>query len=236
MLALILLRASLATATCQKAEYTVYNDKNKFHLHGLQYDYAALDPFMWEPELFYHYNKTQQALVDQLNKVIGWNYEYADMTLEDLLLYKASDDSTLARYAGGHYSHSLWWWILAPSNCVKAYPGGALGEKIDSQWGNFTNFQTDFQKYASSLFGSGWAWVCLDTSKVFQLKAKRDEFSPLQDGCLPLLGIDVWEHAYYLTYMQDRTSYISAMWSYVDWDMLEYFYEVYLIEGKPVPI
>mmetsp|Transcript_29271 Transcript_29271/g.52345 ORF Transcript_29271/g.52345 Transcript_29271/m.52345 type:complete len:237 (-) Transcript_29271:41-751(-) len=236
MLALLLLKAVAVQAGCQKLEYAPYSDKNTFRLHGLPYDYAALDPFMWEPQLFYHYNKTHQGLVEQLNSVVGWNYDYADMTVEDLLIKYAKSDAKLARYAGGHYSHTLWWWILAPSKCVKSAPAGALGNKISAQWGNFTNFQADFDKYTTSLFGSGWAWLCLDSSQVLQLKAKREEFSPLEDSCLPLLGADVWEHAYYLTYLQDRRSYATDFWSYIDWDQLEYFYEVYLLEGKPVPI
>jgi Fe-Mn family superoxide dismutase len=237
MLAWLLLQVTaVSSATCRKAEYVTYGDKNKFHLHGLPYDYASLDPFLWEPEVFYHYNKTHQGLVDQLNNVVGWNSQYSGLTLEELLLYKANNDTKLAQSAGGHYSHSLWWWVLAPTNCARSEPSGALADKLVGQWGSFSNFQAEFEKYAKGIFGSGWAWLCLDSSQVLQLKAKREEFSPLQEGCLPLFGIDVWEHAYYLTYLQNRGSYAAAMWSYVDWDLLEYFYDEFLVNGNPVPI
>ncbi|CAG9332359.1 unnamed protein product [Blepharisma stoltei] len=236
-IALFLLTLSSAATSCDKDEYSALNEKGEFTLPKLPYQYGYLQPQYWSQLLYYHHVKVHQQLIDQLNSYISTNSTYTSLTLTDLLIQYGTTDSNISRYAGGHYNHSLLWWILLNSRCGSSdEPNDNLGLDIESQYGSFSNFQTDFSNAAKNLFGSGWVWACVKSGSI-QIKTNSDESSPLAGGdCYPFLGIDVWEHAYYFYYEWDREEYIDSWWEIIDWNMVEMFYEDYALEGKAVSV
>ncbi|OGM74526.1 superoxide dismutase [Candidatus Woesebacteria bacterium RIFOXYB1_FULL_38_16] len=192
-------------------------EKN-FKLPDLPYSYSALEPYIDEKTMMIHHQKHHGGYVEKLNKILEGKEELGKLTIEQLLggAAELSGDirQGIINFGGGHANHSLFWEIMNPK--PQKEPDGKLGEMINSEFGSFSQFKEKFSEKAMSLFGSGW--VFLEVTKG-GLNIKRHSFqnTPLLSGNVPILGLDVWEHAYYLKYQNNRLSYIEAWWNVVDW-------------------
>jgi superoxide dismutase, Fe-Mn family len=186
----------------------------------LPYDYNALEPHIDEATMRVHHDKHHQAYVDNANKALAGT-EWADKdvveVLKNLGSLPADKQGPVRNNAGGHYNHSLFWTWMAPG--AGGSPDGALGQAIDSAFGSFSDFQAQFKAAGIGRFGSGWAWLVHDGSGIAIVSTPNQD-SPVSDGKTPLLGIDVWEHAYYLKYQNKRPDYIDAWWNVVNWPVV----------------
>lgn len=188
-----------------------------FTLPDLGYDYADLAPHISTEIMELHHSKHHQAYVDKLNKALENTSDFADTSIEEILvnLEKLPKNirTAVRNNGGGHYNHSLFWQWMRPGGASK--PDGALAESITDEFGNLDGLKEKFNAAATNLFGSGWAWLLPDMS----ITTTPNQDSPLSlNGVTPLLGLDVWEHAYYLDYKNKRPDYISAWWNVVNWD------------------
>jgi Fe-Mn family superoxide dismutase len=189
-----------------------------FSVPDLPYDYDALEPHIDEATMRVHHDKHHQAYVDKANAALEGT-ELADEDVEEVLRNLGSlpsDKQTPVRNnGGGHYNHSLFWQMLSPDGGGE--PGGELADAIGSKFGSFDDFQSEFKDAGVNRFGSGWAWLVHDGSSL-AVTSTANQDSPVLDGQTPLLGCDVWEHAYYLKYQNKRPDYIDAFWNVVNWD------------------
>ncbi|MBI5385729.1 MAG: superoxide dismutase [Verrucomicrobia bacterium] len=192
-----------------------------FTLPPLPYPFDALEPHLDAQTMQIHHDKHHAAYVANLNKALAGHPDLAQKTVEDLVRDLKSVPETIRKavqnHGGGHANHSLFWQSLKKNEGGK--PVGELARAIDSKWGSFDGFKTEFTKAATTLFGSGWAWLSLD-GKQLMIEQTPNQDSPLAQGREPLLGIDVWEHAYYLKYQNRRPDYIAAFYSVVNWDFV----------------
>ncbi|MGP0052964.1 MAG: superoxide dismutase [Solirubrobacteraceae bacterium] len=183
----------------------------------LPYDYNALEPHIDEATMRVHHDKHHQAYVDNANKALAGT-DWADKPVEELLQNLGSlpseKQAPLRNNGGGHYNHSLFWEWLAPG--AGGAPDGALAQAIDSAFGSFADFQAALKAAGVGRFGSGWSWLVHDGSGLAVVSTPNQD-SPISDGKTPLLGVDVWEHAYYLKYQNRRPDYIDAWWNVVNW-------------------
>ncbi|MFZ0043607.1 MAG: superoxide dismutase [Solirubrobacteraceae bacterium] len=183
----------------------------------LPYDYNALEPHIDEATMRVHHDKHHQAYVDKVNAALEGT-EFADQPIEDVLKNLGSlpsDKQTAVRNnGGGHYNHSLFWEWMAPN--AGGQPDGALAEAIDSAFGSFDDFKSKLKDAGVNQFGSGWSWLVHDGSGLAVVSTANQD-SPISNGQTPLLGVDVWEHAYYLKYQNKRPDYIDAWWNVVNW-------------------
>ena len=192
-----------------------------YKLPELDYGYDALEPYIDARTMEIHHSKHHQGYVDKVNAALeGTEFEGKD--IEEVLknLDKLPEDKRTAvrNNGGGHYNHSLFWKMMSPDGGGK--PEGKLAEKIDQDLGGFDKFKEDLKKAALGQFGSGWAWLVLNDGKL-EVLATANQDNPISQGKKPLLGIDVWEHAYYLKYMNKRADYIDQWWNVVDWSKVE---------------
>ncbi len=189
-----------------------------YSVPDLPYDYAALVPHIDEQTMRIHHDKHHQAYVDNANKALDGT-EWAERPVESVLaqLDIIPDDKRTAvrNNVGGHANHSLFWTVLSPTG--GGTPTGALGEAIDGAFGSFDTFKEQFAAAAMTRFGSGWAWLVWDGTGL-AVKSTPNQDSPIMDGDVPLVGLDVWEHAYYLNYQNRRADYVAAFWNVVNWD------------------
>jgi Fe-Mn family superoxide dismutase len=169
-----------------------------------------------------HYSKHHQAYIDKVNKALEGHPDLAEKSIEALIsdLDAVPDDikTAVRNNGGGHANHSLFWSVIGPDKGGK--PGGKLAAAIDRDFGSFDSFMERFADAAATRFGSGWAWLVKDNAGKLQVLSTPNQDSPLMDGKLPLLGLDVWEHAYYLKYQNRRPEYIAAFWNIVDWEQV----------------
>jgi Fe-Mn family superoxide dismutase len=189
-----------------------------FEVPPLPYDYAALEPHIDTQTMQIHHDKHHQAYVDKANAALaGTDLESAsvDEVLRNLSSLPQDKQTPVRNNAGGHANHSLFWTLMSPTG--GGQPGGELGAAIESEFGDFETFKTQFGEAAVNRFGSGWAWLVHDGSSV-KITSTPNQDSPIMDGQTPLLGLDVWEHAYYLKYQNRRPDYVAAWWNVVDWD------------------
>ena len=191
-----------------------------YTLPPLPYDYKALEPHIDARTMEIHHTKHHQAYINNANKVFETNAELGAMAVEALLanISKAPDAvrQTLINNAGGHHNHSLFWQIIGP--CKGGEPKGALADAIRSSFGDYAKFKEQFADAATKRFGSGWAWLVVDGGGKLQVMSTANQDSPLMQGHTPIVGLDVWEHAYYLNYQNRRPDYITAFWNVVNWD------------------
>jgi superoxide dismutase, Fe-Mn family len=189
-----------------------------YSVPDLPYDYDALEPHIDEATMRVHHDKHHQAYVDKANAALEGT-EWADKDVEEVLenLSSLPDDkqAPVRNNAGGHYNHSLFWQMLSPDGGGE--PSGDLGDAINEKFGSFSDFQEEFKNAGVGQFGSGWAWLVHDGSGL-AVTSTPNQDSPVSEGQTPLLGCDVWEHAYYLKYQNKRPDYIDAFWNAVNWD------------------
>jgi superoxide dismutase, Fe-Mn family len=188
-----------------------------YEVPALPYDYDALEPHIDEATMRVHHDKHHQAYVDKANAALEGT-DLADTAIEDVLkdLDAVPEDKRTAvrNNGGGHYNHTLFWESMS-SNGGGA-PEGALAEGIDSAFGSFDDFKAKVKETGVGQFGSGWAWLVHDGSGLAVVGSANQD-NPISNGQTPLLGVDVWEHAYYLKYQNKRPDYIDAWWNTVDW-------------------
>lgn len=197
-------------------------------LPPLLYSYTALEPHIDAKTMEIHHTKHHQAYIDKLNAAVQGT-EWEKLSVEDLLRrfkdIPADKQTAVRNHGGGHANHSLFWTILSPNGGGK--PSGDLAKAIDTSFGSFEAFQKQFTDSAITRFGSGWAWLVADQPAVALAKAglsilsTPNQDSPLIEGKKPILGLDVWEHAYYLKYQNKRPDYVTAWWDLVNWSEVE---------------
>jgi Fe-Mn family superoxide dismutase len=190
-----------------------------FTLPNLPYPHDALEPYIDKLTMEIHHGKHHGAYVDNLNKALQSAPELANASIEELLANECAKVPESIRTAvrnngGGHANHSLFWVIMAPR--AGGQPSGALAEAIRSTFNSFDNFKEKFSNAAMTRFGSGWAWLVLAGGKL-DIYSTANQDSPLMQGHIPILGLDVWEHAYYLKYQNRRAEYVAAWWNVVNW-------------------
>jgi superoxide dismutase, Fe-Mn family len=195
-----------------------------FTLPELPYAYDALEPHIDAKTMEIHHTKHHQTYIDKLNAAIAGT-EWENMSVEELVskLGEVPEDKrgAVRNHGGGHANHSLFWTILGPASTSSAEaPSGELADAINSAFGSFADFQTKFEAAATGQFGSGWAWLVVNEGKL-EIVALPNQDSPLSQGKTPILGLDVWEHAYYLKYQNKRPDYIKAFWQVVNWKEVE---------------
>jgi superoxide dismutase, Fe-Mn family len=188
-----------------------------YEVPPLPYDYDALEPHIDEATMRVHHDKHHQAYVDKANAAVEGT-EWADRAIEDVIrnLAQLPDDKRTAvrNNGGGHLNHTLFWESMSPDG--GGAPGGELAEAIASAFGSFDDFKSKLKEAGVNQFGSGWAWLVHDDSGLAVVSTANQD-NPLSDGKTPLLGVDVWEHAYYLKYQNRRPDYIDAWWNSVEW-------------------
>ncbi len=189
-----------------------------FELPSLPYAYDALEPNIDARTMEIHYTKHHNGYVTNLNNAIAGT-DLEGKSLEELLKI-AGSNTAVRNNGGGHFNHSLFWSILSQNG--GGAPSGELAEAINAKFGSFEAFKETFNKAAATRFGSGWAWLCIDTKKEICVCSSPNQDNPMMDVAecpgTPILGLDVWEHAYYLNYQNRRPDYISAFWNVVNWD------------------
>ncbi len=188
-----------------------------YSVPDLPYDYNALEPTIDDETMHLHHDKHHQAYVTQVNAALEGT-EWADEPIEKVLqnLGQIPEDkrNAVRNNGGGHYNHSLFWEWMSPSG--GGAPDGALADAINSAFGSFDDFKAQFKDGGVKRFGSGWSWLVHDGSGLALLSTANQD-NPISDGKTPLLGVDVWEHAYYLKYNNRRPDYIDAWWNVVNW-------------------
>ncbi|HXI33519.1 MAG TPA: superoxide dismutase [Gemmatimonadales bacterium] len=187
-------------------------------LPPLPYDFAALEPHIDTQTMQIHHGKHHQAYVNNLNAALAKHPELDKWPLEDLLkkINQVPEDirTAVRNNAGGHYNHSLFWTWMGPK--AGGEPSGAVGDAIKKTFGDFAKFKEQIAASGAGRFGSGWAWLVSSGGKL-EIISTANQDSPLMDGKTPVLGVDVWEHAYYLKYQNRRPDYIAAWWNVVNW-------------------
>ncbi len=192
-----------------------------FELPKLDYPYNALEPNIDAQTMEIHHTKHHQAYITKANDALA-STPFASKSVEDVL--RSLNDlpenirTAVRNNAGGHANHSLFWKVIGPNAGGK--PSGALADAIDSDLGGFEKFKEAFSQAATTRFGSGWAWLNLSNGKLV-VESTANQDSPIMEGKTPILGLDVWEHAYYLKYQNKRPDYITAFWNVVNWAEVE---------------
>jgi len=190
-----------------------------FELPKLPYAVDALEPYIDAQTMTIHHDKHHQTYVTNINGALEKHPELAGKSLEDFLrnLNAVPEDIRMVvrNHGGGTFNHNLFWEIMAPK--AGGAPKGALAKAVDSAFTSFDNFKTEFEKAANGRFGSGWAWL-VKKGEAISIVSTPNQDNPLSDGLTPILGLDVWEHAYYLKYQNRRAEYVTNWWNVVNWE------------------
>ena len=189
-------------------------------LPPLPYAHNALEPHIDERTMQIHHGKHHNAYVTNLNKALEGHPDLQQKSIEDLLrnldAVPESIRTAVRNNGGGHANHTLFWEVMGPN--AGGAPTGELAAAIDKAFGSFENFKKEFSNAAMTRFGSGWAWLIVDKNGNLAVTSTPNQDSPLMEGNTPILGLDVWEHAYYLKYQNLRADYVAAWWNVVNWD------------------
>jgi Fe-Mn family superoxide dismutase len=201
-------------------------------LPQLPYDFAALEPHIDAQTMQIHHGKHHQAYITNLNTALNKHPELSNKSVEELLrgINSVPEDirTAVRNHGGGHHNHSLFWTIMAPAGKGGGgEPTGALADAIRKTFGDFAKFKEQLGTAATSQFGSGWAWLTLANGRL-EVAGRPNQDSPLMDNKAPILGLDVWEHAYYLKYQNRRPDYVTAWWNVVNWQEVARRYEAAL--------
>ncbi len=198
-------------------------------LPSLPYEYNSLEPYVDAKTMEIHHTKHHKAYVDKLNAALE---KYPELQSKDIITLMKEFDSVpediktaVRNNGGGHANHSLFWEIMGPTASELAdSPSGKLSEDIEKAFGSYLEFKKKFTEAASGRFGSGWAWLVVDNGEL-KIISTANQDSPYMDGHTPILGLDVWEHAYYLKYQNKRPEYIENWWNVVNWNKVSELYE-----------
>jgi len=197
-----------------------------FELPALHYATDALEPHIDKTTMEIHHDKHHQAYVTNLNKALEGKPE-ASSSIEEIVKHISKFPPAVRNNGGGHYNHSLFWNILGPNKGGE--PTGDLAKAINETFGSFADLKTKLQEAGATRFGSGWAWLSVGADKKLQVSSTPNQDNPLMDIAevkgTPILGIDVWEHAYYLKYQNKRPDYLAAIWNVVNWDAVAELYK-----------
>jgi Fe-Mn family superoxide dismutase len=198
-----------------------------FTLPPLPYPYDALEPYIDAQTMEIHHTKHHQAYINNVNKALEGYPELQQKSIEELLReineLPEAIRTTVRNNGGGHANHSFFWTIMKPQG--GGTPTGELAEAIHATFGSFEAFKEKFSAEAAGRFGSGWAWLVVDENGKLQVYSTPNQDSPYMQGHVPILGLDVWEHAYYLKYQNRRPEYIQNWWNVVNWDQVAQYYK-----------
>ncbi|MFD4817377.1 superoxide dismutase SodA [Peribacillus butanolivorans] len=190
-----------------------------FELPQLPYAYDALEPHIDKETMNIHHTKHHNTYVTNLNNALEGNQELLSKSVEEIVAnldaVPEAVRTAVRNNGGGHANHSLFWEILSPNG--GGQPTGEIADAITSKFGSFDSFKEEFAKAATTRFGSGWAWLAVNNGEL-EVTSTPNQDNPLSEGKTPLLGLDVWEHAYYLNYQNRRPEYINSFWNVVNWD------------------
>jgi len=193
-----------------------------FEVPPLPYGYDALEPYIDTQTMQLHHDKHHAAYVNNLNAALKDQAQFASMNVDELMRHindvPESIRTAVRNNGGGHSNHSMFWQIMGPN--AGGAPTGDLASAINSTFGSFDAFKAAFNDAGAKRFGSGWAWLILDQSGKLQVISTANQDSPLMDGNYPIMGNDVWEHAYYLKYQNRRPDYLAAWWNVVNWNVI----------------
>ncbi len=193
-----------------------------FELPPLPYAYNALEPYIDEQTMQLHHDKHHATYVTNLNNALKEHANLANSNIQDLIVnlnqVPEAARTAVRNNGGGHFNHTMFWEIMAPGGSKQ--PTGELASAIQQTFGSFDAFKTAFNDAGAKRFGSGWAWLVLDQGGKLQVISTANQDNPLTDGHFPVLGNDVWEHAYYLKYQNRRPEYLAAWWNVVNWDVV----------------
>lgn len=197
-----------------------------YSLENLPYAYDALEPYIDARTMEIHHTKHHQAYIDNLNKALEQQASLQKLSLVDLLQQldsvPAEVRTTVRNNGGGTFNHALFWTMMKKNG--GGLPQGHIGTAIAQKFGSFQTFQEQFNTTAKTVFGSGWAWLVINKKGDLEIVARPNQDNPISEGMAPLMGIDVWEHAYYLKYQNRRVDYIQAWWHVINWDQIEQNY------------
>ncbi len=192
-----------------------------YQLPELPYEFSALEPYIDAQTMEIHYTKHHQAYVNKLNEALEGSEELQNLTILEILsdLEKVSEDKrdAVRNNGGGHYNHSLFWQLMSPGE-IK--PSPTLEQMLSEPFGSLDDFKSKFAAEAAGRFGSGWAWLVIDNGEL-KVTSTPNQDNPVMEGMTPILGLDVWEHAYYLKYQNKRPEYIQNWWNVVNWNKVE---------------
>ncbi len=198
-----------------------------FELPALPYAYNALEPYIDEETMHLHHDKHHAAYINNLNAALKDNSQLASQPVEELIsninAVPESARTAVRNNGGGHANHTMFWQLMTPGGSKQ--PTSGLATAINSAFGSFEAFKTAFNEAGTKRFGSGWAWLVLDKSGKLQITSTANQDSPLMEGLFPVMGNDVWEHAYYLKYQNRRPEYLAAWWNVVNWNEVDRRYE-----------
>ncbi|MCB0520211.1 MAG: superoxide dismutase [Saprospiraceae bacterium] len=198
----------------------------KFILPDLPFDFDALEPYIDMKTMHIHHDKHHQGYTDKLNKAVE-DTDLEGKSIEQILKKISKYSADVRNNGGGFYNHSLFWQILSPDNGSHPEGGSAIEQHITRKFGHFDNFKSEFKKAATGQFGSGWAWLCVDVKMgdIF-ITSTPNQDNPLMDVAdfqgIPILGLDVWEHAYYLKYQNRRPDYVDAFFEIINWEAVNH--------------
>ena len=191
-----------------------------YELPPLPYDYNALEPYIDEETMHLHHDKHHQAYVNNLNAALQGQSQFENMSVDDLMRninsVPKSIRTAVRNNGGGHANHSMYWQIMKPNGGGE--PTGDLANAINSAFGSFDQFKAAFNDAGAKRFGSGWAWLVIGPDGKLAVTSSANQDSPLMEGQYPVMGNDVWEHAYYLKYQNRRPEYLAAWWNVLNWD------------------
>ncbi|MFW6157241.1 MAG: superoxide dismutase [Balneolaceae bacterium] len=192
-----------------------------YTLPDLPYDYDALEPHIDEKTMKIHHTKHHQGYTNKLNAALE-GHKFAELPIEEVLqrINEVPENKRQAviNSGGGYANHNLFWTILSPNGGGEA--DGDVADAIDDAFGSFDDFKEAFNNAATGRFGSGWAWLCVDKNGELTVTSTANQDSPYMEGLTPILGLDVWEHAYYLNYQNRRPDYVNAFWNLVNWNQV----------------
>jgi Fe-Mn family superoxide dismutase len=222
-----------AAAVANAFQGAAVAEDGMFSLPPLPYDYAALEPHIDAATMKFHHDFHHQAYINNLNKAMAGKPAASLVSL-----MPGAIDAKLNNAGGGHYNHCLFWTIMSKEGGGE--PTGVLADKIKEAFGSFDDFKAQFAAASAGVFGSGWSWLAVAGDGSVKIVTTPNQNNPLMDGAteaglIPILGLDVWEHAYYLKYQNRRPEYIAAFWNVIDWGKVGEYYSEYGAKGEPIP-
>jgi len=198
----------------------------KFEFAELPYAYDALEPHIDRQTMEIHHTKHHKAYFDKFTAALN-DSEYSNLSIEEIFRNISKAPAVIRNNGGGYYNHNLFWQCMSPNG--GGNPTGKIADAINNTFGSFEAFKTKFNDAAANRFGSGWAWLCVKDDKSLSVCSSANQDNPLMDvadcKATPILGLDVWEHAYYLKYQNRRPDYIGAFWNVVNWEQINANYE-----------